>query len=141
MSRWIVVADSASAEIFEQQDGGMRLVETLSHPPSRDHNRELIGNRPNLNQHPMEKGLKGDEAQSLREDESLRFAKDAAEFLRLAHTQNRFRDLVLVADPRTLGRLRLELAPAVEKCVTATIAKRALQLNSDEIAELVRAEQ
>lgn len=137
MTRWIVVADSTLAEIFEDRGGRLEFIDELAHAPSREHNQDLMGNRPNKNQHQGEKGLKGDEADSLREDESDRFSKDLAEYLRLAAARNKFDDLVLVTDPRTLGRLRDDLDATVRKLISGTVAKRALQMKPDEVMELV----
>lgn len=137
MKRWILVADSAAAEIFEEDRDGLIKVHRLEHAASQEHSKDLMGNRPGQNQHHMEKGLKGDEADSLREDESLKFAREVSTFLHTAYSQNRFRKLVVVADPRSLGRLRELFAAPVASAVDFTINKRALQMRGEELAELV----
>ncbi len=136
-TRWVVVADSAYGRILEYRDSGLEVVHDFAHPESREHNNDLIGNRPNQNQHGMEKDLKGNGPQSLRDRESVRFAKELAQFLATAHAQNRFGELVLVADPRFLGMLRNELAKPVAICVTGSINRHALNLKPPELAELV----
>jgi protein required for attachment to host cells len=54
-----------------------------------------------------------------------------------AHARNRFRELMLIADPRFLGLLRGKLSAAVEGAVTGSIDKRALQMSPHELGELV----
>lgn len=94
-----------------------------------------MGNRPGLNQHHMEKGLKGDEAQSLRDDESNAFARQLAGELALAHARNEFRDLVLIADPRFLGMLRGALKKPVSDCISRTLDKRAVDWSRERVEE------
>ncbi len=137
--RWVVIADSAQGRIMQYGDRGLELVESFEHPESQEANRDLIGNRPDQNQHNMERDLKGNEPHALRDDESLRFAKQLGNYLAIAHAQNRFADLVLVADPRFLGLLRAELTRPVAACVSASINRRALNLKPREVAELVGA--
>ena len=135
---WVLVADSAQARILEYDDKDkLEPVEELDHPASRDQGRDLIGNRPNQNQHNMEKTRKGEEHQALRDDESRRFAKEVSSFLSAAHSRNRFRQLVVIADPRFLGMLRQELADPVASCVSKSIDKNAVRLRAEELAAMV----
>ena len=135
---WVLVADSAQARILEYDDKDrLEPVEEFDHPASREHGRDLIGNRPNQNQHSMEKTRKGEEHQALRDDESRRFAKQLGSVLSTAHARNRFRRLVLVADPRFLGMLRQELSDPVADCVTTSIGKNAIRLTATKLADLV----
>ena len=136
---WVLVADSTQARILERGKKGLVQVEELLHPESRAQGQDLIGNRPNENQHTMDRNLKGAEIQGLRDDESKRFAHEVAGFLSTAHARNRFADLVVVADPRFLGMLRSELGKPVADRVTASISKNAVRLKPDEIDTLVAA--
>ena len=136
---WVLVADSTQARVLERQKKGLALVEELSHPESREQGQDLIGNRPNENQHTMERNMKGAETNGLREVESRRFAHEVADFLSVAHSRNRFAELVVVADPRFLGMLRAEIGKPVAERVTASIAKSAVRLKPDEVDKLVAA--
>ena len=135
--RWVVVADSASARFFAQTREGLVPVGERSHAESAEHSRDLMGNRPNANQHHMEKALKGDEPTSLRDDESRAFARDLADTLATAHARNQFSELVLVADPRFLGMLRAVLKKPVSDCVTLTLNQRAVDLRPEEVSDLL----
>ncbi len=134
---WVLVADSAQARILEYDKDKLGPVEEFDHPASREHGRDLIGNRPNQNQHSMEKTRKGEEHQGLRDDESKKFAKQLSNYLSTAHARNRFRKLILVADPRFLGMLRNELANPVTACVATSIDKNAVRMTAKELAALV----
>ncbi len=134
---WVLVADSAYARIFERRRGELALVHQLEHPESREQSQDLMGNRPHRNQHGMEKDLKGGEPQALRDDESVRFAKQLAELLQRSHAQNLFHSLVLVSDPRFLGMLRGELTKSVTQSVRESINKHAVRLKADEVSALL----
>ncbi len=132
-----MVADSTAARVFREDSGGLALERDYTHPASGEQSHDLMGNRPNENQHFMEKGLKGDEAQSLRDDESKAFARHLAEELAVAHAQNLFRELVLFADPRFRGMLRQSLKKNVLDCVSISINKRAVDWKPDRIEEAI----
>ena len=134
---WVLVADSAQARILEYEKDTLQPVEEFDHPASREHGRDLIGNRPHQNQHSMEKTRKGEEHQNLRDDESKKFAKQLSTYLSKAHALNRFRKIVLVADPRFLGMLRLELDSPVAGCVATSIDKNAVRMKPKDLAALV----
>lgn len=134
---WVVVADSVSARVLQWENDALRLLETWEHLPSREHNQDLMGNRPNMNQHSMETTLKGDNPANLREGESLTFAREVANNLHKAHAINRFAQLILVADPKFLGLLRAALTKSVERTVIDSFDKRANDKSEEEIAELV----
>jgi len=123
-TQWILVADSASARIFEPENQGthLKLVQELKHPESRAQG---------------QKDGKGSESQGGRDEASVNFAKELGTLLTQAHSQHRYADLVLIADPRFLGMLRPELSSTVEASVSRSISKHAVQMGPPEIAELV----
>ncbi|WP_332644729.1 host attachment protein [Aeromicrobium sp.] len=134
---WVLVADSAQARILEYDKHKLEPFKEFVHPESREHGQDLIGNRPNQNQHSMEKTRKGEEHQGLRDEESRKFAKQLSDYLSTAHAQNKFRKIVLVADPRFLGMLRQELSNPVAGCVASSIDKNVVRMNAKELATLV----
>ena len=135
---WVLAADSASARVFQWDGGQLRLLEEREHRASRDHNQDLMGNRPNQNQHSMETAIKGDEPQSVRDDESRVFARELGELLSKAHALGQFQRLVLVADPRFLGMLRAVLTAPVARAVVGSMHKRGNDKSADEVAEWVQ---
>lgn len=136
-TRWVLVADSVTARIFQHEADGLREVHEMTHLASQEHNSDLIGNRPNQNQHGMEKDLKGNEPQSFREHESEKFAREIADHLHRMRSRNAFEELVLVADPRFLGQLRRTLTKTVQQLVIGTLDKRAVSMKPAEIESMI----
>lgn len=136
-TRWVLVADSVTARIFQHEADGLREVHQMTHLASQEHNSDLMGNRPNQNQHGMERDLKGDEPQSLRDHESMTFAREVANHLHVQRARNAFEELVLVADPRFLGMLRQTLTKSVEPLVIGTLDKRAVSMKPAEIEHMI----
>lgn len=139
--RWVLVADSTQGRILKRDKNKhhdvLEPVEDFEHEQSREQGRDLMGNRPNQNQHNMERARKGHEPDELRDEESKRFAQELSGYLATAHAQNRFRDLVIVADPRFLGLLRGELGKPVAGCVSASIDKSAVRMKPKELVALL----
>jgi protein required for attachment to host cells len=60
------------------------------------------------------------------------------DFLENARSQQRFDRLVLVADPRTLGRLRPALGAALEACVVAESPHNLTHLEKPDLERRLR---
>lgn len=71
--------------------------------------------------------------------EKERFAKDIADRLRHWALDGRFRSLVIVADPQTLGAIRPQLHVTVRNRVVGEINKDLTPLPIDEIEKVIRA--
>lgn len=136
---WIVVAEAARARIFDPGEPNDRwtLVQEFSHRESRENNYHLRGNRPDQIQHPEERDVKGDNPERLYQVEDERFAKEICDSLQRAFSNNAFRELVLVAPPRFLGRLRSHLSPTLKRVVKLELDKDYTQLRPDQLAENV----
>jgi protein required for attachment to host cells len=121
MTTWIVVADSSRAQLFQRSNGGLKLVDEISHPESREQGRDLIGNRPHRLQSSGEKTLSDPHA--IQDVESERFAKQVIEFLHRRASENAFEGLVVIAPKRFLGMLRPRYTPLLKPRVRDEIAK------------------
>jgi len=117
---WVLVADSASALLYEQRGkADVKLHKTFSHPESQKKGTELASDRPGHNQ------SKGDghgayvDSTSPKEYEADRFAHELANTLEQGRTKNKYSDLVLVAGPQFYGLLNKHL----NKHVTAMISQ------------------
>ncbi len=112
--KWIVVADSTRARIFQTGEHVQDLteVEDFFNPAARMEEHELrnaakghfFGNAEGSPGHSAEP-----RTTSLEHSADV-FSKTIADYLQLAHQQNRFGRLALVADPDFLGHLRSQLA-------------------------------
>lgn len=128
---WVVVAHRAGARIMEHKtsDKSLELVSTLEHAESRlksgalesDRPGDTFSSGPGPGRHPMghEHGAHDRTAEN--------FARQLAAVLATGRNEKRFRELVLVAEPRFLGMLRAKLddhtAALVSECLHKDLAK------------------
>ncbi|HSM19449.1 MAG TPA: host attachment protein [Hyphomicrobiales bacterium] len=123
---WIVVADGASARIFENHGPGKGLsarpAEEMHHatPPSRD----IDADRPGRSHDRMGPGRHAMEPPTdAHREEKRRFADDLARHLNEAAQGGSFDRLILVAAPKTLGDLRQALGKAAAAKLDGELAK------------------
>jgi protein required for attachment to host cells len=136
---WILVADGARARLFSLGADAMRLEEIgdfinaamrmpghelESAPPARVHDRFGEG------RHAI------DARMPPRDKAAAQFAVMLKSALERGHTEQRYRDLVLIAPPRFLGMLNRALDKHLQESVVLKIAKNLTRKN----AETVRAE-
>ncbi len=133
---WIVVAESSRARIFtaDGPTGKLTELETLAHPESRLHDRELSSDLPGVTfdsggqgRHVKEQQV-GPKAQAV-----VRFAEQVAARIDAGRTGGEFKRLVLVAAPEFLGLLRDKLPAPARDVIETEIAKNLAQLSADEI--------
>jgi protein required for attachment to host cells len=126
MKTWIAVAHRAGARILEHSGPGkpLELIEELDHAQGRLKNGELDADRPGrafdklgMRRHALER------EESPHDRVASDFAREVAGRLRDGRTQQRFAQLVLVAEPRFLGVLRGVLDPVSTGMVTGTVNK------------------
>lgn len=122
---WIVVADGHSARVFENQgqQGAISLKETETLTP---HN--LLGEGPSGSR------PQGD---SQRDTDEATFAKQLAHWLNEHALKKSFAQLVLVADPKTLGQVRPQLHKEVTDRLVHESAKTLTGASLDDIARSV----
>lgn len=111
-SSLIVVADGRRARLFEERDRGGRLVEVTSRLGDLSVRRPLAGpSHASTHQRVGPASHAGDQP-TARDQREAAFARQiglrAIELMRMGHHQ----DLVVMAPPRTLGRLRHVVAGA-----------------------------
>ena len=122
---WILVADGASARVFDFHPGDRRLelVHEMSSEVARMKNSEILsdneGRRPDKG--PNHRSTVGPaDAQRHAKEE---FGRDVAGWLDKAATENRYERLVLVAAPQMLGDLRARLSKPAAQKVAKEVAK------------------
>lgn len=125
---WLVVGDSSGARIFSCDPNldVVHLLETLEHPSSRLKDRDLASDDRGRTRVRDSSGTRGAAiAHGTRphEVEAEKFAHGLATRLRHGHDLNHFDDLILVAPPQFLGRLREELDDPISARVRATVAR------------------
>ncbi len=108
---WIVVADGAGARLFHNIAKGATVSlkqEKLLEP------KDLADDGPS--------GRRPTEQSEQASDEAT-FAKQLAHFLNAAALKQEFSDLILMADPQTLGQLRPQLHNETTRRIIKEIAK------------------
>lgn len=133
---WVVVAESSRARIFAADSpvGGLREVETLSHPEGRLHEQDLQADRPGRT---FDRGGQGRHAKepevSARHQSVTHFAEQIAARLEYGRTRGEYRRLTVVAAPEFLGVLREKLTTATHELIESEIDKNLVRMNGDEI--------
>lgn len=136
MSTWIVVADAASARVFEVATPIAPLTEVarMGHPSSRANARELVTDRPGRGHVPASSGRHGMTPPSdPTEVETERFAAELAGFLRQRRLAGAYDRLHLVAAPAFLGLLRKALDEGTRGQVVTELNKDLARVPSHEL--------
>jgi protein required for attachment to host cells len=139
---WVLVADGEKALILENQtdseDPFLQVVkkEEQDNPPNRE---QAANRRGRFNDGPSvhRSAVQDTDWHQLAKD---RFARDLADLLYGYAHKGRFDQIVLVADPGTLGELRSELHQEVADKVVGEVAKTLTNHPIDEIEKLVSRE-
>lgn len=125
-STWIIVADKSRARIFEAARAGaeMHERETLAHPQSRLHEQELTSDLPGraFDSSGQGRHAMGSEVEP-KEHEAEEFARQIADLVDKARTENRVEQLVVIAAPAMLGLLRNAFNDETKKLVGTEIDK------------------
>ena len=109
---WVVVADQSKARIFTISDplGALVDVGELDHPEARDREQTLTSDRAGRSFDSQGQGrhAMGSTVEPAKQD-TLRFAKEIADYVQAAHNKGYCDRLLLVAGPPLLGLLRANL--------------------------------
>ena len=133
---WLIVANSTIARIFKvQKKESLVEIETLVHPESRLHNRDLVSdNRAGRTFDSMGPGRHALEPTILpKQQESIEFAKDIAHYLEKSRVNGDFDKLYLAASPTQLGLLRQNIHPATMKLINGEVNKDMTHMKVEEI--------
>lgn len=127
MSRyWIVAADASHARILarDKKFSALEEVETLTHPESRLHRRDLATDRPGrLDESYSSASSEAEEPTDPKVREAQVFARDVADVLAKGRHERRYEELILVAEPKFLGLLRKALDDETRDRVAHEVTK------------------
>jgi protein required for attachment to host cells len=140
--RWIVVAESARARIFEIPGAKrpMHEVQDFLNPEGRAQHRELVtdGHGRFYGKGERSQGHSAPPGMSAQEHEVELFAVELADCLDKARAQERYEALFLIAPPKFLGVLRRHLSKETLKRIAREIPKDLSRAGAQEIESLVR---
>lgn len=116
MKSWVVVADRVQARVFARHP--FELLHVLNNPLGREKNRSLTTDKPGwarsrFSSPASTHALTGEKNQ--HEIAALQFAREIARFLEAKLIARRFDELLIVAEPKMLGRIRQMLPKVLVK--------------------------
>lgn len=123
---WVLVAHRSGARLFENRGPGkgLELVQDLEHPAGKLKNHEIDSDKHGRS---FDRRGAGRHAYTTEQDPTThiaaQFARELAALLEDGRNQQRYEQLVLVAEPRFLGRLRAALSAQTAARVSATLDK------------------
>jgi|SRR5699024_10977235 len=138
---WLIIADSAEARILENTPPGYHLqqVHSLDHPESRMYAHQLrTGGKGEVMDSAGSGQRQSDPQTSQMEKHAERFAKELADFLRQQRDKEAFSHLILIAEPKVLGRLRGQLDSRTLQLVSHSIDKNWTQHGTRQIEQLLQ---
>ena len=134
--QWIVVSDAARARVFARDGAGsgLTLLDTLTHSESEAHEGDLrTGGKGDVHDSGGSSVHQPDPQTTTSEKHADIFAKEVVEHLKSGLNDSKYEQLIVVADPSFLGRLRDKMDGPLEKAVAETIDKNWAQHDAYQI--------
>lgn len=136
-STWILVADNSRARIFtaETPSSPLEEIDDLSHSEGRLHDREMTTDLPGKIKSAGAGGHTFEQPTDPKKHEAEVFAHGVANYLEDAHNANKFRQLLIVAEPSFLGLLRNQLSEQIKKSVSFELDKNLTKHSAEDIRQ------
>ena len=134
-NQWIVVSDAARARLFSRDaEHKLALVDTLKHSESEAHEGDLrTGGKGEIHDSGGSGQHQADPQTTTSEKHADIFAKQVTERLKSGLNDDAFKELVIVADPSFLGRLRDHMDNPLRDTVRKTLDKNWAQHDTQQI--------
>ena len=136
--QWILVAQRAGARLFQSSPSGthLQLVKNIVHPAGRMTDGDFISDKAGRFFSPAGSSRSATDSENTPHDhESEVFALRLAEMLEQGRNQNEYDQLVLIAEPRFLGKIQAALTRPTAAKVVKIIDKGIANLNEHELAQ------
>lgn len=132
---WVIVANRAFAKVFDYQEGERCvLIRELEHPEGRAKNHELNSDKDGRQESRVMHNSGPMSTQHLPvEHEADRFAKELATMLDNACATSECGKLIIVAEPKFLGRLRAAIGKPSLNCLSHSIPKDIAGMDAAEL--------
>jgi protein required for attachment to host cells len=133
---WVLVADSTRARLLEAENpiGPLNEIETLVHPESRLHERDINSDSPGR---AFDSGGQGRHAMGqtvgAKEHEAGTFVRDILQRLDRGRESGDLKQLIIVAAPALLGLLRKHMSTETARLITLELDKNITQMGSSEL--------
>lgn len=138
---WFVVADGSRGRIlaYDANEDTFEAVLPFEFKAGRERTRQRVTDRAGQTQErPRSGGHAEQKSQDGKEHDQEVLAREIADEIRSGRTDHRFDQLVLVAPPRFLGRLRDELDDASAAMVPTSHARDLTRLSNHELEPRLR---
>jgi len=140
---WVLVADSGTARILRlrQEPPECHQVQTLTSASQHQTTREMVSDAKGRDFH--HRGGAGNTMEPRGDAHDLAeqaFCNSLVETLEHAAGKHEFEHLGIIADPKTLGRLRKQMSKALAARVKLEVHHDLVKLPAQSLAERVRAE-
>lgn len=132
---WILVANSSQARMFAAESStDLEEIQDFFHKESCMHEHEITSDQSGeivgkAGRHAYQSHI------SPKQQEVINFAKKIARHIDQSHKENKFRKLMLVADPSFLGELRKQLSDEVSETISFELDKNLAAQNVDDIRQ------
>lgn len=137
---WVMVLDGEKYLLLRNQGDAeildLRVVEhdEIENPPTHDQGTEKPGRMPDAGF-----GRSAVEQTDWHALEKANFAGDVADRLKTWALKNRFSELLVCADPKTLGTIRLKYHGEVSRRLVGEIDKDLTSLPVDQVEKVIKA--
>lgn len=131
---WVVVADREIASIYSLHNRKISLIRELHQPDLDIDGLDNIG----IGRHASSAGAgfhSYDPSMDEMRQSEVALVRETIKFLEHELSQQKFKSLILVAGPQTLGEIRKCLTPSLKEAVTAEEAKNLTQFNGEDLQE------
>ena len=140
---WVLVADSGNARILQlrREPAECHQVEMLTSPSQHQTTSEMVSDAKGRDFH--HKGGAGNTMQPRGDAHDLgeqAFCASMVDTLEHAANQEKFERLAIIADPRTLGRLRKLMSKHLADRVKLELTRDLVKLPEKSLAERIRSE-
>jgi protein required for attachment to host cells len=132
---FVLVADSSRARIFtaDTPSSPLEEIEALAHTEGRLHDREITSDLPGKIKGEGSVGHAFEQPTDPKKHEAENFAHQIANYLEEAHNENKFKQLLIIAEPSFLGLLRSQLPEQIKKLVCFELDKNITTHSVDDI--------
>jgi protein required for attachment to host cells len=136
--QWILTAERGGAKLFRSAPSGnaLHLIKDLPHPSGRLADGAIVSDKAGRLFSPANQGRSATDSENTPHDhEAEVFAHHLAEILEQGRNQNEYDQLVLIAEPRFLGRLKAALSQPTASKVVRIIEKDLAHLTAHELEQ------
>lgn len=134
---WTVIASTDHCKIYEfdRKNKELHLIKQLIHPESRKKDQDLVSDKPgHYKSHNFNRGAFIPDT-SPKEVVLEEFARQIANELDLARSQNQYKNLVLISQPKMMGLIQKANNAHVKNLILETINKDNIHFTESEIID------